>query len=487
MRKGQWQSAADSLRKAIDRDSTFGSAWYELLRSGWWGGAETGAGAGDFNFLIRGATRDSSRLPRRSRLVLRAIQAADRGERLSALRRADELLSAFPDDPGAVLAAADNYFHYGLSSGESPTQVVAALERAVALDSSVPEARVHLIELYCLLEDSTRAWRALTKQLEVTPDWADIRLLGIAMRAVFRAEDPRTLVNQISDNDISVHGGLLPNNSEFCSDAHPARAIAIADSFTAFVASSDRSRTLNVTATARRHDFYMAKGQYRAAWDVLQKAAAIESDRFEVLGRVILHHLIVGNKSQEAEEAAQGLAGRDGSPIILLLWLRTVAGVFDSADSERLYGKSFLMREDMTPYRTALLAGLGGLKSLRAGDSASARQLLLRAYESRYPSTIASPWAKPDRRFTLALARLEFAVGDLGAALRHLHDMLLPLGTLERAEAEELRGQIEEQRGDTAAAVHAYRNFIGLWENADPELQPRVTAAREALARLEHR
>jgi hypothetical protein len=31
----------------------------------------------------------------------------------------------------------------------------------------------------------------------------------------------------------------------------------------------------------------------------------------------------------------------------------------------------------------------------------------------------------------------------------------------------------------------AYRNFIALWERADPELQPWVAVAREALRRLE--
>jgi hypothetical protein len=58
---------------------------------------------------------------------------------------------------------------------------------------------------------------------------------------------------------------------------------------------------------------------------------------------------------------------------------------------------------------------------------------------------------------------------------------------LERAEAEELRAQIAEQRGDSVTALRAYRNFIELWKDADPELQPRVAVARAAVARLERR
>lgn len=41
-----------------------------------------------------------------------------------------------------------------------------------------------------------------------------------------------------------------------------------------------------------------------------------------------------------------------------------------------------------------------------------------------------------------------------------------------------------ELRGDRERAAHYYNRFIELWRNADPELQPRVQAARRALERL---
>jgi tRNA A-37 threonylcarbamoyl transferase component Bud32 len=41
-----------------------------------------------------------------------------------------------------------------------------------------------------------------------------------------------------------------------------------------------------------------------------------------------------------------------------------------------------------------------------------------------------------------------------------------------------------DAKGDTANAVAQYRDFIAFWKNADPELQPRVAAARERLAQL---
>lgn len=45
-------------------------------------------------------------------------------------------------------------------------------------------------------------------------------------------------------------------------------------------------------------------------------------------------------------------------------------------------------------------------------------------------------------------------------------------------------GQLYESLGKSDKAVENCRAFIGLWKNADPELQPRVADARRRLARL---
>jgi tetratricopeptide (TPR) repeat protein len=45
-------------------------------------------------------------------------------------------------------------------------------------------------------------------------------------------------------------------------------------------------------------------------------------------------------------------------------------------------------------------------------------------------------------------------------------------------------GSLHEQRGDTAKAVYYYGRLVELWQDADPELQPRVEAARRAIEAL---
>jgi eukaryotic-like serine/threonine-protein kinase len=53
-----------------------------------------------------------------------------------------------------------------------------------------------------------------------------------------------------------------------------------------------------------------------------------------------------------------------------------------------------------------------------------------------------------------------------------------------RALAYERMAQLHEERGEVAEAVRYHQRFIDLWNDADPELQPRVESARHALARL---
>jgi hypothetical protein len=46
------------------------------------------------------------------------------------------------------------------------------------------------------------------------------------------------------------------------------------------------------------------------------------------------------------------------------------------------------------------------------------------------------------------------------------------------------RARLAERRGDVPRAIEGYRYVVGMWRHADPELQPFVTEARQALKRL---
>ena len=56
----------------------------------------------------------------------------------------------------------------------------------------------------------------------------------------------------------------------------------------------------------------------------------------------------------------------------------------------------------------------------------------------------------------------------------------------EGAAADAARRALElyEEKGNAAKAAEHYRAFIGMWKNADAELQPRVEDAKRRLAKL---
>ena len=53
-----------------------------------------------------------------------------------------------------------------------------------------------------------------------------------------------------------------------------------------------------------------------------------------------------------------------------------------------------------------------------------------------------------------------------------------------RARSYRRLGELYEQRGDTAKAVEYYNEFVELWKDADPELQPQVEDVKRRLAAL---
>ncbi len=486
-RRARWQEAAESLAAAIGHDSTFALAYYGLYRAISWGnsGAPTQQASGrattpyTIDDVIQAALRHLDRAPPRQRRLLEYASATNRA---NALRLADGLTRDYPDDADAWLERGDAYFHIGLESGEPPTIALESLERAIALDPLVPEAYLHVVQLRSMLGDSAGAWQTLDRLRAMAQTWEATVGLELAMRAWWRGLDPASLTVPSSEIASIIGRYLL-----LIGDQTPARAVAVADSFAALAATPDHAPADRVTALLRRQVYHLAQGRYASAWELLRQAAVLDPAGQEVLGATVLHHLLTGAHASEAADAARQLASPPGT---LPLWGAAVlawrAAATQATDSAPNTVRLLLATGEYTTFRSALADGLLGLVSLRVGDTVAAHRELARGNVAWIETRNIEKFL-PTPVLGLETARLDVRTGDLDVASRRLYETTGPIGVMFRAEAEELRGQIAEQRGDTAAAVRAYRNFIELWEDADPELQPRVTAARAALARLEGR
>jgi tetratricopeptide (TPR) repeat protein len=81
-----------------------------------------------------------------------------------------------------------------------------------------------------------------------------------------------------------------------------------------------------------------------------------------------------------------------------------------------------------------------------------------------------------------AAGRADSAIARYEQYLETPSNFQLFLDALVRAPAHESLGRLYDERGDLENAALHYAQFVDLWEDADPELQPRVESAR---ARLE--
>ncbi len=117
-------AAGRLFQSALREDSSFALAAYYAWRSAA-AAADTGTGR-----LAERALRLSSRASARDRLIIQAHLAAVRDDPAGYLA-ADSLAASFPNDPEALVRAADVFWR----AGEPIARVATLLERAVALDS----------------------------------------------------------------------------------------------------------------------------------------------------------------------------------------------------------------------------------------------------------------------------------------------------------------------------------------------------------------
>jgi TolB-like protein len=450
MRRAGFQAAADSLLSAIARDSGFAPAYYRLYIAGTFGAniePWTGLRA------LRAALRYPDRLAPRQRDILRAALASLEGYRFQALELGTAVGARYADDAEAAYVEGEAYFHQGLDLGEPPARALRAFERGIALDSTLIDNYNHAVELRYRIGDVDGARALLRQGFALQPENYILHAIALADR-VASGESVESVLEQVRrsrpDAERIIERSLL--EALRCLADDPARAIRVHAAIARAMQSAASPRTTRAGGLVAEAAALFGLGRRREAADALEAAGALGAD-----GGSVLAAQIALVRSRGAEWPAPGAV----------------------ADSDY----AVLMR--------GVDAVRQGTTRLAAGDSAGARTILGSTYAFTVRPSANAGVANVLSILSLGsltLARLDLAAGSPRVAWQHAQDDLLSSGILSlRAEFEELRGMIAERLDDREAAVRGYRNFVALWVQADPDLQPRVAAARQALAGLGER
>jgi tetratricopeptide (TPR) repeat protein/TolB-like protein len=469
-------SALRQYTRAVEVDSTFALAHLRrALVFGWTGGYGSPASveAAEAGF------RYADRLPPRSRRLLESYQAFQEGSG----RAIDSLREYVEDNPADL----EGWYFYGEAlhhlveiEPSSPDTIVAAFDRVIAGDSTSTPAVIHPLEISMVYRDSVRFDRYLRVFTRTAPR-AQVAALRVGAGLVWGATP--------SDSALRAALRAVPHLA-----FHPVVAAYRDETATSDSVLDLRQRlfaALPANAPARRFApiergfMLIGFGRLREARALVDTVAAISPGAAAgLLGWPVALGLASPASDEAKLDTLLAREAADTESRQVAAYVDVVRAVSTGRTAEAVKRGTEALRapiesDDSTRVRGLIRAALGWAR-LVEGDTAAGITDLRTGL-----SVTGGPEGGLDAflRFQLALA-LSAEPGTRAEGISHLRYgfngsgvHLLPLTYL-------ALGRTYEADGKADSAALAYGRFLRLWDKADPELQGRVTEAREALTRL---
>jgi serine/threonine-protein kinase len=474
-RRGDFDAAIPAYERAVEADSTFALANYRLATSYGWSEnilSELGAGA------IERAVRHADRLPEHEADLLRADLALIQGtlDGIEPLKRA---VRRHPDDPEAWYSLGETYFHLGPAALVPFEKVEEAFARAVQLDPGFLPAYIHRVDYAMLTADSVRALTLVDSMARIKPD-GDTEGIGQA-RAItelaFGSPEARARAWQAMEARYSEDAVGI-GRSDF---RHP----RFRDLEAQFYELAIRKDPGNLGARANLAMNHFQRGQMAEALKTLDEPGFPMGARAALLYRARRHGMPI--PAGRIELAARAESSDDAFPAgqALGLFFSGAIAADQGREADRARARGGLrdlaarlrVEGDSTTARFADGAGLAldGLLAWERGDRAQAERFL----EEARTGAMGHPpkWAVNDM--------IRWWLGELLVEDGRPHDAekyfaSFPFDPL----AFRRLGELYVEMGEPEKAREAYESFLTAWRDADPELQPMVVQARQAVAGL---
>jgi tetratricopeptide (TPR) repeat protein len=470
-------SALAAYTRAVEVDSTFALAHLRrALVYGWTGGygspASHEAAAAGFRF--------AGRLPPRSRRLLEGYRAFDEGSP-RAIDSMRAYVAEYPEDLEGWYTYGEALYHLRELDPTSPDTIIAAFDKVIAGDSTLTPAVIHPLELALMYRDSARFGRYLrlfertapprhvaahrvAAELAWGPPPSDSALRAalasvpyIGFHAVASAYRDETATSDSILARLERLRTALPVNSQGRRFAPIGRGFALVG----FGRLREVQALVDTVAAISPGAAVGLLG-----WPILLGIAPRSSGGARLDSLLSLDPEVAGNRRMVAFREAMRAMARG----------RTDDAIRTASEGMRLPDES----PDSTRNRGVLEATAGWAR-MAAGDTAAGIDQLRSGLAKTGGPNTAERTAFLRFQFALALAADPDTRKEGINRLRYGFDntalYLLPLAYLALGRTYE-----DAKKADSAAI--AYGRFVRLWDKADPELQGRVTEAREALQRL---
>ncbi len=477
LRHFELAAAGGAYARAVAADSNFVLAHYRLSYVyGWL--PEAGTSTWRFHHMQK-AVRLADRLPRRQALFVRTLGARHLWSGPpTAIELARQAVEAYPDDPQAWYGLGEVYLH---DPGVLVTaqEIDRVFERAVERDPRNAESLFHYLSQAWWLADSSAADRRLEMFEAIAPGDVTTRVGQLALDLAFgdsSAQEKVIALLPAMDAEAIGEMARLVNHPRYT-----ARQALIRELYT-------RTDQEQIWSPRARFFFNTAHwyGQLQEALPFLENPGYSVSLRAATAYWALAAGLPVPKEMRvELFDPAAIDSTASGARVFYAGAFAADRGRWSDheravAELRRRADRSFAQADTVggiMPPEGLLLAGrvgaLEGYALWRQGHPAEA---------------LARLEATPTRRIGIVHLWLGELYHETGR-LREAERVFLSYAPISRLSIEPLSqrqlGKIYEQLEEYDKARESYEYFVEYWKNADPELQPIVEEARQAIIRLE--
>jgi tetratricopeptide (TPR) repeat protein len=468
-RRSELAPAIAAWQRAVDVDTTFALAYFGLAEAYGWD--ETSDPAKSQEMLDR-ARRLAYRLPTREATLVRTTWAVRNAEP-GYLAATEDAVRRYPDDAEAWYNLGEAYFHLA-GAMRGPEETEHTFRGAAELQPGSALYRAHLVDLvFQWRPDSARIAREVEAYGRLAPQAARSRAGRIAFAFGFGDSAARAEALGVLDSVDRETATLV-----YAFLTHPRFADAREAVFAAVDPRLDE-RDWALMGFLRLRDLGFMDGQVRRALTLVDDPRASAVVRYcgpfslSVDGLPVPEHIL---------EARLALSRADSSSFSSQTWVTCAAA--HAAQRGRWRDHAALLSRARELARRELAAGdsVGAREWHQVAGWAEAHGLwrrgrkeeALRTFESVLASDSHPSWS------LWYVGQLAFELGRLELAERAFQ----ALWQWDGPPAYLYLGRIYERTGRIAEALDAYRFVNYAWRAADPELEPLVAEARQAVARL---